>query len=147
MKKFRVVMTVAVLTVGFIAGMALAGDKVHIVNSGVYSGAVSRATSPALFGYIEKIRIPIPTTMATWTGLVTIVTSTNSGSEIVYSNTITADTVCRPCVARCTTTGISTTTNFSPFYMYDDTLITTFTVTSTGMVSEVVDTTIWSSDK
>ena len=146
MKRNRMVAVLAVMVVcAFVAAMTFAGgDKEHIQLSGVYSGAVSTATSPALNGYIEQIYISVPV-MTTWTGVVSIATSTNRGAEVLYTNTITANTMIRPFVNRGNSAGTLSNVT-SRVFMYGDPLKISVTVTSTGTVGKVVDALVWTSD-
>ena len=143
MKKF---VTVAVVSaIMSVASMVFAGDKEHLLVTGVSSTAVATATSPTLNGYIDRIYIPVPT-MTTWTGLVTLVTSASGSSEVVYSNTITSSTTTRPFINRNTIGG--TVSNVADrFYMYGDQLKASVTVSSTGTVTKAMDCIIWLTEK
>ena len=142
MRKFITAAVVSALM--SVASLVFAGDKEHLLVSGISSTAVATASSPAMNGYIDRIWIPVPT-MTTWTGLVTIVTATN-GTEIVYSNTITSSTMTRPFIVRNTIGG--TVSNVADrFYMQDDKLKASVTVSSTGTVTKASDFIIWLTDK
>ena len=137
MKRFLISFLMCVLCFSAYAG----GDKPVLLVENVYSGAVATATLSNLNGYVQQLYVDVPT-MTTWTGVVSLATA----YETIYTNTFSADAMKRPFVMRETIAG-AVSNSVDRFFLYNDTITATITVTSTGMVAKTVPITIYLTDK